>query len=159
MASTAQVVHPVTSEVIPNRIPVLIPRSMLPDLALMYEAATRGIPARSINRFVSELVVERIAQFRSLRIKPESVLGNLSEEGEAAPQGDQHGHKAAVSPERIQVILHLRFVEHLSVDVIATRFGVGGSTIHRIVESYKSRSHNPSAIVWSPKRTHGDPEA
>jgi hypothetical protein len=150
---------PGASEAIPNKIPVVIPRSMLRDLAAMYEAVGGSRSAMSINHFVSELVVERIAHFRSLRIRPGSVLENLSEDGHAAEQCDHYRHKAAVTPEQTQVILHLRLVEHLPVDVIATRFGVGGSTIHRIVESYKSRSHNPSAIVWSPNRTHGDPGA
>jgi hypothetical protein len=157
MATATQIVTG-SSEAIPNRIPVVIPRSMLRDLAAMYEAAKKGCQTMSINDFVSEIVVNDIASFRRMRIKPESVLANLSEEGEAAPQGDHCRHRVPFTPEEIQVVLHLRFVEHLPVDRIATRFSCGDSTILRVIEAYKGREHNPSNIVWSPKRTHGDPE-
>jgi hypothetical protein len=65
------------------------------------------------------------------------------------------GHKAPFTPEETQRILHLIFVEHVPVAAVATRFGVGCSTIRRVLEIYKSREHNPSAIAWGPNRAHG----
>jgi hypothetical protein len=155
MATATQIVTG-SSEAISNRIPVVIPRPLLRDLIAMYEAAG-GSRSGSFPHFVSEIIVKDIARFRLMRIKPEaSVLANLAEDGQAAEQRDHYRHKAALTAEDVQVILHLRFVLHIAVDAIAERFGVGGSTIGRVIETYKSNRHNPSAIAPSASRTHGD---
>src|SRR6266436_9280629 len=113
---TLQSVHP-----IPNRIPVFIPDPLVADLAEMY-AAIGGQRAMSFYKFVSQLVVDHIVRYRSMRIKPTSAVSAFDEEGEAAEQTeDNYIHKRALTPEQAQTVLHLRFSQGMSVANIAAR--------------------------------------
>ncbi len=46
-------------------------------------------------------------------------------------------NKVNLSPEQLEKIIHLRLVEKLDLQVIAKRFGVGVSRIHRIARGKK----------------------
>jgi hypothetical protein len=142
------------SQPVPNRIPVFIPDALLSDLIQMYEAigAKR---AMGFDSFVSEIVVERIVHFRSLRIKP-SVDLNFKREGENTKESN-YIHQDRLSPQAIQQILHLRHVEGVSTHDLAKRFRCSRSTIRRFLAEYERREHNPSAIAASENRIHGDP--
>jgi hypothetical protein len=153
---TAQTVQ--TLQPIPNRIPVRIPDPLLPDLAAMY-AAIGGERTLSFYSFVSQLVVERIVHYRSMRIKPSSLLDNFEEEGAAAEQRDDDRiHKRQLSAEDIQRAIHLRFTQGVSVAGIAIRLSCGISTVRRVCDEYERRQHNPSAVQPGPSRRHGNPE-
>ncbi len=55
---------------------------------------------------------------------------------QAAPNLSFDIHRTLVSPESQAKIIHLLFVQELSVDTVARRFGVGRTTIRRIQTAY-----------------------
>jgi transposase-like protein len=59
--------------------------------------------------------------------------------GPIAPMPANSVERKRLSPEGHARVIHLLFVEHLSVDIVARRFGLGASTIRRIrTEYYRS---------------------
>jgi len=57
----------------------------------------------------------------------------------AAPNLSFDIHRTLVSPESQAKIIHLLFVQELSVDTVARRFGVGRTTIRRIQTAYHEK--------------------
>ena len=55
---------------------------------------------------------------------------------QAAPTISPDFHRTRLSPESQARIIHLLFVDELSVDIVARRFGLSRSTIRRIQSAH-----------------------
>jgi hypothetical protein len=53
----------------------------------------------------------------------------------------RHGGGGSLSPEQVQVALHLHTVEHVPISELAARFNCGRSTIRRCFAFYAERKH------------------
>jgi hypothetical protein len=131
---------------------VFIRKAFLKDLLEWFEA-TGGAYSLDLSKFLTEIIEERLAEYRSLRIKPKLAPG-FKKNGETIRQ-DNYVHQRQLSPAQVQQILHLRL--ELSIEDLARRFQCGRTTIRRMLERYdrhgvhvrvSARAGNPGADRW-----------
>lgn len=117
-----------------------------------FEVCATSRSGLNVTKFLSEIIEVKLTEFQKLPIRP-TLDGRAFNSPGQTTREDLCVHKRDLSPEDVQVILHLRFAEHIALAAIATRFGVGNSTIRRICEEFEQREqHNPSSVQPSASR-------
>ena len=138
-----------------NRFTVFIRRPFLKDLEEWFSATNAAHSGVDVGQFLSQIIEQELAQFRSLRIRPKLEACVFREKGETAQRGNDRRRR--FSPEEIQRVLHLRHGEGMSVSDIAGRLRCGASTVRRYLDAYAQREHNSFAIAPGVNRVHGSP--
>jgi hypothetical protein len=142
-----------------NRFEILVRGPLLPTLAEWFRITRKTGDAhtsRSVAEFLSQIVEERLAEFRLLRIRPRIEPVCFREKGEKETASKRSRRKLA--PDQVQVLLHLVQLEKLSIAVVAGRLRCSETTVRKYVDKYAERAHHPFAVQPGPNRLHGNLE-
>jgi hypothetical protein len=136
-----------------NRITISLRAPIFRSLEEMAQASS--FPA--LDAFVSQLIESQVVTFRRSTISPRTPLAPKAESNQVESFLPP---RLRLSPEQVQMVLHLRITDAVPVTELAQRFGVAKTTIIRILTNhgagqhvnYSGRGNNPKSRTQLPKR-------